>query len=675
MRVVALLAIYNEERFVANCIESLASQGVEAYVIDNSSTDETVRIAERYLGRGVVGIESLPREGCFKLEEQLRRKEELAASLDADWFMHVDADEVRLPPRSGRTLAEALAEVDAAGYNAVDFMEYTFVPTREAPDHDHPRYLETMRWYYPFRPFSPHRVNAWKRQERRVDLVWKGGHHVRFDGQRVYPELFRMRHYLFLGVAHAVRKYVDRGFDRREVQAGWHEGRASLSADRIVLPSESELREYVSDDMLDPSEPRAVHVHVEALEAASERRAARSRENWPIVVGGCHRSGTSLVRRVLDAHPRIHCGPEVKFFQDFHGAYLNDPIGHARFMSTARSVLPERELLELLGRAFVTLHERAAARAGKQRWADKNPDNVLYLGDWAALLGERWVFVHVVRNPLDTLASVKEARFPFTIPEGLGARVEFYLRHLEAGLAFGEAQPDRYYRLSYEEVVRDPEQTLARLHAWLGERFDPGQLAFNERPHEEGLEDPKVRETEGVHDRSVGRCRRLLTREEAAEIVRSCAAAWRRVDPRDELWDPSPEADGAPSEPARDAAQRGEAWGERIAAARQDLASVVPPGERVILVDENQWGDAARDPARPCVPFLERGGHYWGPPTDAAAAVRELERMRAEGATFVAVGWPAFWWLYYFRDFAEHLRASYPCVLDNDRLVVFDLRG
>ncbi len=34
------------------------------------------------------------------------------------------------------------------------------------------------------------------------------------------------------------------------------------------------------------------------------------RSKWPIVVGGCLRSGTSLVRRLLDSHTRIHCGPE-----------------------------------------------------------------------------------------------------------------------------------------------------------------------------------------------------------------------------------------------------------------------------------------------------------------------------------------------------------------------------
>jgi hypothetical protein len=46
---------------------------------------------------------------------------------------------------------------------------------------------------------------------------------------------------------------------------------------------------------------------------------------WPIIIGGCHRSGTSLLRRILNARSRIHCGPEIKFLRDFHGDYYGDP--------------------------------------------------------------------------------------------------------------------------------------------------------------------------------------------------------------------------------------------------------------------------------------------------------------------------------------------------------------
>jgi hypothetical protein len=68
---------------------------------------------------------------------------------------------------------------------------------------------------------------------------------------------------------------------------------------------------------------------------------------------------------MLNAHSRIHCGPEITFSRDFYGHYRSDPIAHLCFASSARSVLPEPELLAILGRAFVGVHERAAALQGK----------------------------------------------------------------------------------------------------------------------------------------------------------------------------------------------------------------------------------------------------------------------------------------------------------------------
>jgi hypothetical protein len=259
VRVVALLAAHDEERFVGGCIEHLAAHGVETYLIDNESTDATVAIAGSYEGRGLVGIETFPRAGSYPWLGLLARKAELAATLDADWFLHVDADEIRLPPRGGVTLAEALGEADREGCNAVNFLELAFVPTREHPEHDHPRYLETMRWYYPYLPRLPDRLNAWKRQEAPVDLVSSGGHVVGFPGLRAYPVPFPMRHYLFLSVEHAIRKYVEREFDPAEVEAGLHRRRAALRREDIALQPEAELRRYVSDDQLDTSEPLPYH--------------------------------------------------------------------------------------------------------------------------------------------------------------------------------------------------------------------------------------------------------------------------------------------------------------------------------------------------------------------------------------------------------------------------------
>jgi glycosyltransferase involved in cell wall biosynthesis len=260
MKIVALLQTFNERRFVANCIEHLNEHGAAVYLVDNASTDDTVEIAERYIGRGVVGIEQLPRDGSWNLYKQLERKEQLAAELDADWLMHVDADEIREPPDSRQSLAEAFRAADEMGFNALNFLEFAFVPTAEQPDHDHPNYERTMQWYYPLVPDFPHRRNAWKRQDGPVDLVSSRGHRVDFPGLSMAPRNLYMRHFLFLSVAHAAEKYnVDRQPNVHHQPGDW---RKYLDVDRIELPSERLLRRSVPGKPLDRTEPLDHHLPI-----------------------------------------------------------------------------------------------------------------------------------------------------------------------------------------------------------------------------------------------------------------------------------------------------------------------------------------------------------------------------------------------------------------------------
>ena len=102
-RVIAIISAYNEGDIISPVISHLVENGVDVYLIDNHSTDDTVDRARTWLGKGVVAIESFPDDSCpgsepacaFPWSAILRRKEQLALELQADWFIHHDADEVR----------------------------------------------------------------------------------------------------------------------------------------------------------------------------------------------------------------------------------------------------------------------------------------------------------------------------------------------------------------------------------------------------------------------------------------------------------------------------------------------------------------------------------------------------------------------------------------------------
>ena len=78
----------------------------------------------------------------------------------------------------------------------------------------------------------------------------------------------------------------------------------------------------------------------------------------------------------------------------------------------------------------------------------------------------------------------------------------------------------------------------------------------------------------------------------------------------------------------------------------------LPPGSSRVFAGREQDYPGRRKPVRRglvydrvVLPFLERDGVYHGSPPDDATALSEFERLRGEGAGFMAYAWPAFWFL------------------------------
>lgn len=115
-------------------------------------------------------------------------------------------------------------------------------------------------------------------------------------------------------------------------------------------------------------------------------------------------------------------------------------------------------------------------------------------------------------------------------------------------------------------------------------------------------------------------------------------------------------------------------WEDRLERATQELVKLIPERETFILVDNKQWGAGTHLAGRRCFPFLECNGEHWGNPPDDSTAIQELKRLREVGASFLAFAWPSFWWLDYYCGFHQHLRWNFPCLLEDDLLVAFDLR-
>jgi hypothetical protein len=230
----------------------------------------------------------------------------------------------------------------------------------------------------------------------------------------------------------------------------------------------------------------------------------------PIFVIGCARSGTTLLRMILDSHPRVSCGEETKFLTD-----LQSVVGeHWRLIETYG--LSRAWWIERIRDFYSGFQEAYLARRGKARWADKSPPYTLHLGFIDELFPDAQ-YVHMLRDGHDVVTSFQE-RWGYRA--GARAANSIWPTFVAAARTFGaRLPPNRFLELRYEELVMDPERTARALFAFLGEEWHPSVLEYHESEHD----------STGRHE-AFTRARRAASQQEPP-IYRSRVGAGRALDP------------------------------------------------------------------------------------------------------------------------------------------------
>ena len=194
----------------------------------------------------------------------------------------------------------------------------------------------------------------------------------------------------------------------------------------------------------------------------------------PIFVVGCQRSGTTVLRLMLDSHPNISCGPETRFLSHM------ETITGADWHRISRFGFPREYWLNKMAEFFDSFQSEYAQARGKQRWADKSPLYALILDFLWELFPDAQV-VHVIRDVRDVTASHRTA---FGYKSALGAPLKWQRYIHEVRRAAEHAPAGQYHELRYEQLVADREGTLRELLGFLGEEWDPGVLDFESKPHD-----------------------------------------------------------------------------------------------------------------------------------------------------------------------------------------------
>lgn len=194
------------------------------------------------------------------------------------------------------------------------------------------------------------------------------------------------------------------------------------------------------------------------------------REQFPFFIVGCGRSGTSLLRSLLNRHPEIAIPLESLFIVD----YLRT---ERRFDELIALLAQEPEIrewglaigpedfagVESAVEAIERLHERYAAAQGKPRWGQKTPRFVRHLPLLAGSF-PRARFVHLVRDPRAVASSLIRSDVHHSNAYYAALR---WAKDVSAGLAFEREAPGRVLRVRYEQLVAQTSKVLAQVASFL----------------------------------------------------------------------------------------------------------------------------------------------------------------------------------------------------------------
>jgi hypothetical protein len=243
--------------------------------------------------------------------------------------------------------------------------------------------------------------------------------------------------------------------------------------------------------------------------------------NAPVFILTTSRSGSTLLRFILDSHPDLACPPETLIGST--GAAMVrlwaslEHSGDAERPDSGRPSDVSPEGLGVIRAALDSAYGSYLSRRGKKRWCDKSLDSFQF-GETIRLIYPQAKFICLVRHCMDVIASgVRNcpwgvsrygfdsfvAKYPGNSVAAIGS---YWLSCTRTMLDFYDQHQESCVLVRYEDLVTAPEQTVAEVLRFIGAAPAPGITdACFALPHEErGPGDEKIWFTSRVSADSMG---------------------------------------------------------------------------------------------------------------------------------------------------------------------------
>jgi hypothetical protein len=256
-----------------------------------------------------------------------------------------------------------------------------------------------------------------------------------------------------------------------------------------------------------------------------------------IFLVGAPRSGTTILQSLLAAHPLITSFPETKFFHylltdglsqklpDRLYKFFHKEINRPDFLENAPDLHPP--LMSNRVRWFVEVLDKLAIEQKNDIWLEKTPEHVGFIPDILQYLPEA-KFIHIVRHPLDVVASMRAAtKNPLSnILWGGEWTLEFCVQRWNDAALINHAyshQPEQHLVVRYEGLLRDKTVFLSKCCHFIGVEFDHEMLSNYKAeglrlglrlPWHEGID-------RAIQPPAVAKWRQSLSKQEIKYILRA----------------------------------------------------------------------------------------------------------------------------------------------------------
>lgn len=205
----------------------------------------------------------------------------------------------------------------------------------------------------------------------------------------------------------------------------------------------------------------------------------------PVIIGGCARSGTTLLLSILSCHPKILT------IEKETGAFCP-----GAYVTTGYNPDPDLDATFDLSLIYQYLNEIEIPPEFK-RWCEKKPRNVLYIKRILNLFRENVHFIHMVRDGRDVIVS----RHP-SDPSVYWVDVHRWVQDVSAGYKYKDHP--QVLTIRYEDLVRNYEQVVEQICEFIEVEF-VGEFLEYPKSARKTRDSAWFREAQPIRSQSIGK--------------------------------------------------------------------------------------------------------------------------------------------------------------------------